>query len=360
MSAATMTAPTIANSFLSSRFVTIGTTSSAGPRAAGAARANRATRESRRRRAPRIPADRRRRSSARSCARSRRDSRVARSARTASAARGPADEVVPIVTNRDERKLFAIVGAVIVAALIALLQLDFARAGRTSPLTATVTTASTYLQYAASALVNGVRGTFDLVVRTPGLASENGRLRGENGRLLTQNDELQERLARVPAAQDLAAAKLAHPDGVTATVIGYDPEAATHVVTIDRGAKDHVQRDDGVVGRIVEVSPLSSKVLLVTDATSKLPAVVQHGRWWAIAVGTSTRVKLQYVSQDAKLKDGDRVVTGEGRSFRAGILIGRIKEIEPAAAGALDQTAIVQPAADLTALSRVLVLPQKI
>ncbi|HZX69047.1 MAG TPA: rod shape-determining protein MreC [Candidatus Elarobacter sp.] len=252
------------------------------------------------------------------------------------------------------------------AALIALLQLDFARAGRTSPLTATVTTASTYLQYAASALVNGVRGTFDLVVRTPGLASENGRLRGENGRLLTQNDELQERLARVPAAQDLAAAKLAHPDGVTATVIGYDPEAATHVVTIDRGAKDHVQRDDGVVtgrgvvGRIVEVSPLSSKVLLVTDATSKLPAVVQHGRWWAIAVGTSTRVKLQYVSQDAKLKVGDRVVTGEGRSFRAGILIGRIKEIEPAAAGALDQTAIVQPAADLTALSRVLVLPQKI
>jgi rod shape-determining protein MreC len=253
-----------------------------------------------------------------------------------------------------------------VAALIALLQLDFARAGRTSPLTVTVTTASTYLQYAASALVNGVRGTFDLVVRTPGLASENGRLRGENGRLLTQNDELQERLARVPAAQDLAAAKLAHPDGITATVIGYDPEAATHVVTIDRGAKDHVQRDDGVVtgrgvvGRIVEVSPLSSKVLLVTDATSKLPAVVQHGRWWAIAVGTSTRVKLQYVSQDAKLKVGDRVVTGEGRSFRAGILIGRIKEIEPAAAGALDQTAIVQPAADLTALSRVLVLPQKI
>jgi cell shape-determining protein MreC len=68
-------------------------------------------------------------------------------------------------------------------------------------------------------------------------------------------------------------------------------------------------------------------------------------------------VKLQYVSQDAKLHVGDRVVTGEGRSFHAGILIGRIKQIEPAAAGALDQTAIVQPAADLGALSRVVVLP---
>ncbi|MBV9407828.1 MAG: rod shape-determining protein MreC, partial [Candidatus Eremiobacteraeota bacterium] len=97
-----------------------------------------------------------------------------------------------------------------------------------------------------------------------------------------------------------------------------------------------------------------------TDATSKLPAVVQHGRWWAIAVGTSTRLKLQYVSQDAKLKVGDRVVTGEGRSFHAGVLIGRIIQVEPEPAGALDQTAIVQPAVDLSALSRVLVLPQKL
>jgi len=253
-----------------------------------------------------------------------------------------------------------------VAALVALLQLDFARAGRTSPLTATITAVSAYVQLAAAAVVNGVRGGFTTVVRTPGLASDNGRLRAENAALRAQNDELRERLARVPAANDLAAAKLAHPDGIEATVIGYDPEASMRIVTIDRGAKDGVRRDDGVVtgggvaGRIVEVAPLSSKVLLVTDATSKLPAVVQHGRWWAIAVGTSTRVKLQYVSQDAKLRVGDRVVTGEGRSFHAGVLIGRIKQIEPVSAGALDQTAIVQPAADLSALSHVVVLSQKI
>jgi rod shape-determining protein MreC len=250
-----------------------------------------------------------------------------------------------------------------VAALIALLQLDFARAGRTSPLTMTVTSVSAYLQLAAVTVVNAVRGAVDTVARTPGLAGENRALRAQNGALRVQNDELHERLARIPATQSLEAAQLAHPTGIPATVIGYDPEMATHVVTIDRGAKDGVHRDDGVVtgegvvGRIVELGPLSSKVLLVTDATSKLPAVVQHGRWWAIAVGTSTRVKLQYVSQDAKLKVGDRVVTGEGRSFHAGVLIGRIKQLEPVSAGALDQTAILQPAADLTALSRVLVLP---
>jgi rod shape-determining protein MreC len=273
--------------------------------------------------------------------------------------------VVSIFTYRDERKLFAIVGAVIVAALVALLQLDFARTGRTSPITATVTTLTAYAQLAVSFVINGARGTADTVARTPGLAAENGRLRAQNAVLRTQNDELQERLARLPAAQSLATAQLAHPDGIAATVIGYDPEAATRLVTIDRGLKDGIRRDDGVVtgegvvGRVVEVDPLSSKVLLVIDATSKLPAVVQHGRWWAIAVGTSTRVKLQYVSQDAKLRIGDRVVTGEGRSFHAGVLIGRIKQVAPTNAGALDQTSIVQPAVDVSALSRVLVLPQK-
>lgn len=252
------------------------------------------------------------------------------------------------------------------AALVALLQLDFARAGRTSPLTAIVTTISAYLQLGTSFAVNGVRGGYDVAVRSPGFATENARLRTANAALERQNDELQERLARIPAAQDLLAAKLAHPDGITATVIGYDPEAALHVITIDRGAKDGVRRDDGVVtgrgvvGRIVEVGPISSQVLLVTDATSKLPAIVQHGRWWAIAVGTSTHVKLQYVSQDAKLHVGDRVVTGEGRSFHAGVLIGKIAQLAPTVAGALDQTAVVQPAADLSALTRVVVLPQKI
>jgi len=272
--------------------------------------------------------------------------------------------VVPIFTYRDERKLFAIVGAVIVAALLALLQIDFARSGRASPLTATLTTVSTYAQWLVVTVQNGTRGGIDNVRRTPGLAGENGTLRAQNEALRGENAKLTETLARMPVERDMALAQQRFPTGVTATVVGFDPEGTTRVVTIDRGAKDHISRDDGVitsvgvVGRISEVSPLSSKVLLITDVSSKLPAIVQRGRWWSIGVGTQTRVKLQYVSQDAKLRAGDAVVTGEGRSFRAGLLIGRVRSVEPAAAGALDQTAIVQPAVEFGSLSRVLVLPK--
>ena len=272
--------------------------------------------------------------------------------------------MVSIFTYRDERKLFAIIGAVIVAALLALLQIDFARQGRPSPLTQAATTLSTYLQFAAATITGGVRGSFSTVVNTPQLAHDNTALRAENAQLRAQNFTLNEVLARVPALRDIALAEARNPAGIPATVIGYDPEALLHVITIDKGSKDGIVRDDGVVtsrgvvGHVSEVSLLSSKVLLVTDVTSRLPAIVQIGRWWSIAVGTQTHIKLQYVSQDAKLKLGETVVTGEGRSFHAGIVIGHIAAIDPAAAGALDQSAIVKPAVEFGSLSRVLVLPK--
>jgi rod shape-determining protein MreC len=272
--------------------------------------------------------------------------------------------VVPIFTYRDDRKLFAVAGAIIVAALLALLQLDFTRSGRASPLTIVITTVSAWAQLATATVTNFTRDGVNTVVHTPQLAHDNGDLRANVAQLTAENRELTETLARVPAEAALARAQAIEPNGIPANVIGFDPENALHVITIDRGAKDHLQTNDGVmtgdgvVGRVIEVDPLSAKVLLINDPTSRLTAQVQRGRWWAIAVGTLTRVKLRFISQDAKLRVGDRVVTGEGRSFRAGVLIGRIGSLEPMNAGALDQSAIVDPAVNLAGLTRVLVVPK--
>jgi rod shape-determining protein MreC len=272
--------------------------------------------------------------------------------------------VVPIFTYRDDRKLFAVAGAIIVAALLALLQLDFIRAGRASPLTVVITSVSAWAQLAATTVVRVTHDGFSAIVSAPQLAHDNAALQAENARLAAENRALTETLAGVPAAASLERAQATNPSGIAANVIGFDPENALHEITIDRGAKDHVQVDDGVVtgegvvGRIVEVDPLSAKVLLINDPTSRLTAQIQQGRWWAIAVGTLTRVKLRFISQDAKLKLGARVVTGEGRSFRAGVPIGRIEALEPMNAGALDQSAIVEPAVNLNALTRVLVVPK--
>lgn len=272
--------------------------------------------------------------------------------------------MVPIFTYRDERKLFALIATIIVASCIALVQLEYAKDGKTSPLSFTVTALSTYLDVALSTVTGGVVHAVGATVSVPSLYGDNERLRAENAKLRAQNDALSEEVAIMPSEDAAARVRERFANGIPATVIGYDPENALRVVTIDKGANAHVNRDDGVVndggvvGRVIEVGPLSSKVLLITDVTSKLPAVVQRGRWWGIANGTMTRVKLQYVSQDAHLKVGDRVVTGEGRSFHAGILIGTISRVEPAAAGALDQTALLEPAVSFGSIDHVLVLPK--
>jgi cell shape-determining protein MreC len=98
-------------------------------------------------------------------------------------------------------------------------------------------------------------------------------------------------------------------------------------------------------------------VLLATDYTSRIPAVVRRGRWWGIARGNLTSVVVEYIAQDAPLRVGDVVVTGEGRSFHSGVPIGTVTAVERGSA-TLYQTAVLKTAADLNALDRVVVVPQ--
>jgi rod shape-determining protein MreC len=271
--------------------------------------------------------------------------------------------VVPIFTYRDERKLFAVIGTVIVAALIALVQIDAVRSGKPSAISVTVNSTILFLQSAVANIGGAVGGVAGAVADAPRLSADNQRLRAENRTLAAQNAQLREAVSVVPDSLAIEQATAREPSGIVASTIGYDPENQTRVITIDHGARAGIKREDGVidadgvVGRVIEAEPFSSKVLLVTDASSKVPAIVQRGRWWGIATGTSSRIQLQYVSQDAALKIGDVVVTGEGRSFHAGLVIGRISQVYHPE-GALYQSALVEPAVGFGRLGRVLVVPR--
>jgi len=272
--------------------------------------------------------------------------------------------VVSIFTYRDERKLFAVIGAIIAAGLVALVQLEFARQGRTSPLSNAITSTYAYLEFALGATISGTRDAVGYVISLPQLERENAQLSAEADKLQTENATLRETLARVPSREAVQNAAALYPTGIPALVIGFDPENKSQVVTVNKGTRSGVTVDDGVVnadgvvGRVIEADALSSKVLLITDYTSNLPAILQNGRWWGIATGTLTRVNLHYVSQDAHLHVGDAVVTGEGRSFHAGLLIGHVMTVTPMPAGALDQQAIVEPAVAFGRLDHVVILPK--
>jgi len=269
--------------------------------------------------------------------------------------------VVPIFTYRDERRLFAVIGAIIVAALIVLIQIDAARSGKPSFLSSGAASVFGFFQSGISAGADATRNTVGAFLEAPHLSGENAALAERNRALKAENSRLREALSTQPDAASIERAAAHEPGGIVATTIGFDPENQSRIVTIDKGSRAGVRLDAGVideagvVGRVVVVEPFTSKILLLTDATSKVPAVVQRGRWWGIATGTNTRVQLQYVSQDAKLQRGDLVVTGEGRSFHAGLPIGRVVQIFHSE-GALYQAALVEPIVAFGRLSRVLVL----
>jgi rod shape-determining protein MreC len=248
----------------------------------------------------------------------------------------------------------------IVAAVVSLIQLEAAKSGKPSIIATAVTSTLVFAQEAVASIGDGARGLGTTLGNAPGLYKENGELRAQNAALVAENARLQEALAQVPSLRDIiAAGQTQH--GIVADTIGFDPENATRSIVIDRGSDAGVKRDmgvideHGVVGRVVAVNRSTSTVLLVTDGASKVPAIVQRGRWWGIATGTNSRMRMQYVSQDAKLRIGDAVVTGKGISFAAGLLIGKIAEIDHPE-GSLYQTALVEPAVAFGRLTHVLVL----
>ncbi len=243
---------------------------------------------------------------------------------------------------------------------MALVQIGAERSGSESPITAAGTSVLSFAQLAASTVFNGVRGFGTSTLALPQLTHDAAALRAENARLTEENARLHE-LAAAYAAETDVRPVVDQYRGVEARVVGFPPENESRAITIDKGSTAGVHRDDGVlapggaIGRVESVGPFSSSVVLITDYTSRIPAVVRRGRWWGIARGNLGSVRVEYVPEDAPMRVGDVVVTGEGRSFHAGVPIGTVTAIERGDA-TLYQTAIVKPAVDLGALDRVVVV----
>lgn len=242
------------------------------------------------------------------------------------------------------------------------MQIGAQRSGTVSPIATIAASVFEIGETAATATIRGVRSFAATTISLPGLAAQNALLRARNQRLVEENARLHE-LAAAYAAQSAVRPVVDLYNGIEARVVGFPPENESRAVTIDQGWRAGVRRDDGVlaaggvVGRVASVGPFSSIVVLATDYTSRIPAIVQRGRWWGIARGNLSSIIVEYVPQDAPLRVGDVVVTGEGRSFHSGVPIGTVAAIERGDA-TLYQTAVLRTSVDFGALDRVVVVSQ--
>lgn len=82
----------------------------------------------------------------------------------------------------------------------------------------------------------------------------------------------------------------------------------------------------GVVGRISGVGPDTARVILLTDASSAIPATIQPSGQTALIAGDNTSAPaVEFLENRELVRPGDRVVTsGDGGVFPGGLLIGQI------------------------------------
>ena len=87
---------------------------------------------------------------------------------------------------------------------------------------------------------------------------------------------------------------------------------------------------NGLIGQIVEVALYSSKVLLISDVNSNVPAIITRTGKQVIVKGRSQDDLLEIsFTDDTDIKSGDLIVTsGQAGRFIPSLNIGRIVQIE--------------------------------
>ena len=124
---------------------------------------------------------------------------------------------------------------------------------------------------------------------------------------------------------------------VTGVVLADSGSPFRQSVLLNVGARDGIidgwaaMDGIGLVGRISGTGKNTARVILLTDASSSVPALVQPSGQSALVAGDNTPVPLiDFLENPDLVRPGDRVVSsGDGGVFPAGLLIGQIA-VDPA------------------------------
>ncbi|MGB3297946.1 MAG: rod shape-determining protein MreC [Phormidesmis sp.] len=120
-----------------------------------------------------------------------------------------------------------------------------------------------------------------------------------------------------------------------AAVIGRSADHWWQQITVNKGSKAGVKVGDiatapgGLVGRIVDVTPNTARILLLSDPTSQIGVKVSRSRSTGyIRGGTGSQATMQFFEKVPDVKAGDVLVTSSfSRLFPQGIPIGRVASI---------------------------------
>lgn len=253
-------------------------------------------------------------------------------------------------------------GALLLASLGLVL---IGQAGMVDPVRDLAFRAVTGVQRSISTAFFNIRDFLTAPRNLQELIQKNSQLEERVAQLEAEVVTLRDQAAEVDALRALLGAAAQAPENryLAANVIGRDTSPFLQYLILDRGSDAGVRRgmpvvnENGLVGRIMEVSATASKLQLITDPNSAVNARIQESRAEGILVGRQTGdLELLYLSQDITVTVGETIVTsGLGGGFPPEILIGRVVSVRRRDYE-LYQTAIIEPRSDFSRLEMVLII----
>ncbi|MCC4596422.1 rod shape-determining protein MreC [Xanthomonas campestris pv. phormiicola] len=121
-----------------------------------------------------------------------------------------------------------------------------------------------------------------------------------------------------------------------APILDIDLDPTRQRLVLDAGGRDGVHVGQavidagGLMGQVIEVTPLHSTVLLLTDPDHAVPVTVARNGVRLIVYGRGDTLELRDVPLSAGVEVGDEIVTsGLGGRFPAGFPVGTVATLRP-------------------------------
>ena len=122
---------------------------------------------------------------------------------------------------------------------------------------------------------------------------------------------------------------------ITAPIIGRSMDDWWKQVIIGRGSQDGIKVGfivtgiGGLIGRVVDVTPHTSRVLLVSDPTSRVGATVSRSRTMGLLEGKgSQKAVMRFFEKVPQVRPGDTITTSPvSRLFPGGMPIGQVESV---------------------------------
>jgi rod shape-determining protein MreC len=123
-------------------------------------------------------------------------------------------------------------------------------------------------------------------------------------------------------------------DYIASRLVGISVTAFSSSAIIEAGNKHMVKIDDlvinqdGLIGKIVNISSNYSSIMLLNDPNSRVPVVTSSSRERGILAKQGDNMLLIYLPEEHNIKAGELLYTsGDGKIYPYGLLVGKVNKV---------------------------------